>query len=191
MNSTGNDNIAIGYNAGQQISGNNEILIGNTAGNSGESGTIRIGAGQTNTFISGISGVTVSGGIPVYINGSGQLGTAPSSGRFKQNIRSMGDESDVLLSLRPVSFQYKSELDPKGIPQFGLIAEEVDKVAPELIAHDAGGQIYSVRYEQVNAMLLNEFLKQHKTVEDQRAQIQDLQSRLEKLEQRLAQKDVE
>ena len=80
----------------------------------------------------------------------------------------MGSESEVLLALHPVSFQYKAELDPKGIPQFGLVAEEVDKVDPDLVIRDAKGKPYSVRYEAVNAMLLNEFLKEHRKVEQQR-----------------------
>jgi trimeric autotransporter adhesin len=188
-NSTGSDNIAIGYNAGQQITGNNEILIGNSAGVSGESNTLRLGSGQTKTFISGINGVTSASGIPVYINSFGQLGTSPSSARFKQNIQTMKDESDVLLALRPVSFQYKSDLDPQGIPQFGLIAEEVDKVAPELVARDDKDQIYTVRYQAVDAMLLNEFLKEHGKVEAQRSEIDHLKERLDKLEQLIGQKE--
>jgi hypothetical protein len=90
---------------------------------------------------------------------------APSSQRFKQNIRTMGDASEVLLALRPVTFHYKPEIDPEGIPQFGLVAEEVEKVNPDLVARDAEGKVYTVRYEAVNAMLLNEFLKEHRTVQ--------------------------
>jgi len=101
----------------------------------------------------------------------------------------MRDASDALLALRPVTFRYRSELDPQGIPQFGLIAEEVEKAAPALVARDDQGEPYTVRYEAVNAMLLNEFLKQHRTVEEQSAQIATLTTRLEKLEQRLNQKN--
>jgi hypothetical protein len=95
----------------------------------------------------------------------------------------MADASDVLLALHPVTFQYKPELDPTGSPQFGLVAEEVEKVDPALVVHDDKHQIYSVRYEAVNAMLLNEFLKEHGTVQEQSAEIAGLKSRLEKLEQ--------
>jgi len=108
------------------------------------------------------------------VNSAGQLGTTTSSRRFKQDIQPMSDASDVLLALRPVTFRYKPEIDPQGIPQFGLVAEEVEQVDPDLIVRDKDGQPYSVRYEQVNAMLLNEFLKEHRKVEAQNAQIQAL-----------------
>jgi hypothetical protein len=100
---------------------------------------------------------------------------APSSQRFKQNIEPMGDASDRMLALRPVTFRYKKDLDPEGIPQFGLVAEEVEKVDPNLVARDEQGKPYSVRYEAVNAMLLNEFLKAHRKIEEQerRAQQQE------------------
>jgi len=158
--------------------GSSNIDIGNQ-GATGESGTIRIGTSQAATFVAGIYGVTISpSGSAVYVNANGQLGTVNSSRRFKEAIQNMGDQSDVLLSLRPVAFRYKPDLDPQGTPQFGLIAEEVENVAPELVLRDAKGEISSVRYEQVNAMLLNEFLKEHRKVEQ-------LESRLEKLEQLL------
>jgi hypothetical protein len=104
-------------------------------------------------------------GSAVKVNAAGQLGTAPSSSRFKQNISSMGDTSDALFALRPVTFRYKQEIDPEEIQQFGLVAEEVEKVDPNLVIRDADGKPYTVRYEAVNAMLLNEFLKQHRRVE--------------------------
>ena len=104
----------------------------------------------------------------------------------------MGDTSKVLETLEPVSFQYKPEIDPKGVPQFGLVAEEVEKVAPELVTHDDKGKPYTVRYDAVNAMLLNEFLKEHRkvdkleeTVIQQQQQIQSLASRLQKVNERL------
>src|SRR5205807_8132124 len=100
------------------------------------------------------------------VNSSGQLGTHTSSARFKQNIRAMDDASDALLSLRPVTFRYKKEIDTQGTPQFGLVAEDVEKVNPDLVARDAEGKVYTVRYEAVNAMLLNEFLKEHRTVQE-------------------------
>ena len=184
LNSSGSNNIALGYLAGFNITtGSSNIDIG-SAGSSGDARVIRIGSGQTNTFIVGIAGATVSGS-PVVVNASGQLGVAPSSQRFKQNIHNMGDVSDVLLSLRPVTFKYKPGIDPQGIPQFGLIAEQVEKIDPDLVVHDQQHGIYTVRYEAVNAMLLNEFLKQHKTVESQRAKLQELSRGLETRSQEL------
>jgi hypothetical protein len=179
-NTTGYYNIALGYGAGTNLTtGGNNIDIGNS-GVAGESATIRVGiqGTQTNTYIAGIYGATASGGAAVYVNSSGKLGTTTSSRRFKEAIEDIGDQSEVLLSLRPVSFRYKPEIDPQATPQFGLIAEEVDEVAPALVLRDDKGEIYSVRYEQVNAMLLNEFLKQHR-------QIADLQQRLAELEKQL------
>jgi hypothetical protein len=177
FNTTGSSNTAVGYWAGSGLTtGNFNIDIGNP-GVAGESATIRIGTTnvQTAAYMAGISGVTISpSGAAVYVNSAGQLGTVNSSRRFKEAIHDMGDQSDMLLSLRPVAFRYKPDLDPQGTPQFGLIAEEVEKVAPELVLHNAQGQVYSVRYEQVNAMLLNEFLKEHKKVETQSTEIQDL-----------------
>ena len=170
LNCTGAGNTALGYLAGQNLTtGDDNIDIG-ADGVAGEAGVIRIGRSFINSaYIAGIFDVPVfTGTTPVYVNSVGQLGTAGSSARFKQNIRSMGSESEVLLALHPVSFQYKAELDPKGIPQFGLVAEEVDKVDPDLVIRDAKGKPYSVRYEAVNAMLLSEFLKEHRKVEQQR-----------------------
>src|SRR5438128_2511188 len=110
----------------------------------------------------------------VRVNANGRLGTAPSSARFKQNIKPMDKASEAILVLKPVTFHYKKELDPEGIPQFGLVAEEVEKVNPDLVARDAEGKVYTVRYEAVNAMLLNEFLKEHCKVEEQEATITEL-----------------
>jgi hypothetical protein len=98
---------------------------------------------------------------------------APSSHRFKADIKPMGNASDVLLALKPVTFRYKPELDPKDIPQFGLVAEEVEKVNPALVTRDAQGKVYTVRYEAVNAMLLNEFLKEHRKVQEQGRKAQE------------------
>jgi hypothetical protein len=109
--------------------------------------------------------------VGVIINSSGQLGTILSSARFKTDIRPMGEASEAILALNPVSFRYKQDLDPNHIPQFGLIAEEVEKVNPELVVHDEEGKVNTVRYEAVNAMLLNEFLKEHRKVEEQQATI--------------------
>jgi hypothetical protein len=192
LNSTsGNNNIALGFLAGMNLytSDNNNIDIGNQ-GVEGDNNYIRIGTPgtQSSTFIAGITGITVSGGAPVYVTPSGQLGVSTSSKRFKQDIQSMGEASDLILSLRPVTFHYKPELDPKGISQFGLVAEEVDKVDPELVVRDDQNQIYTVRYDAINAMLLNEFLKQHRKVEQQAAEIQELKektARMDSLEKRL------
>src|SRR5262249_25231322 len=135
----------------------------------GESGTIRIGSIQTATVIAGITGVDESGTpVAVTINGGGQLGTAPvapSSRRFKKDIKPMDKASEGILALKPVTFRYKEERDPKGIPQFGLVAEDVEKVNSDLITRDRDGKPYTVRYEAVNAMLLNEFLKEHQKVQ--------------------------
>ncbi len=163
-NTTGSYNLGLGYEAGSNLTtGSNNISIVNP-GVAGESNAIRIGTQGTHTLtaIAGISGATSSGGVAVYINSNGVLGTLTSSARFKQNIADMEAESSGLLKLRPVTFEYKPEYDSKGIPQFGLIAEEVDKIDSRLVVRDDKGEIYTVRYEQVNAMLLNEFLKDHR-----------------------------
>jgi uncharacterized coiled-coil protein SlyX len=102
----------------------------------------------------------------VIIDTDGHLGTTTSSARYKQNIKPMDNASEAILALRPVTFRYKKELDSVGIPQFGLVAEEVEKVNPDLVACDEQGKPYTVRYEAVNAMLLNEFLKEHRTVQE-------------------------
>lgn len=177
QNTTGFNNIALGYYAGSELTtGSNNIDIGNV-GVPGESGFIRIGkqGTQKQTFVAGIFGATAVGGVPVYVTSSGQLGTLTSSAKFKQNIHDMGNVSDALLALRPVTYQYKSDIDPQATPQFGLIAEEVEKVSPDLVVHDSEHQIYTVRYEAVNAMLLNEVQKQHETITEEKkhAQAQD------------------
>ncbi|HZE64792.1 MAG TPA: tail fiber domain-containing protein, partial [Pyrinomonadaceae bacterium] len=182
-NQSGNYNIALGYAAGTRTTGSNNILIGDI-GLEGESNTIRIGGNefgggpQTAAFIAGISGTAVVGDA-VVVDGNGQLGTVASSARFKKNIKPMDKTSEAILALKPVSFQYRS--DSKGIPQFGLIAEEVAKVNPDLVVRNRNGEIYSVRYDQVNAMLLNEFLKEHRKNEAQQATIAQLKSGLEAL----------
>jgi hypothetical protein len=164
------------------MTGDNNIDIGN-AGTTNDSGIIRIGTTgtHTNTFIAGIYGATVAGGLQVYVNSTGELGVIPSSQKFKQDIEPMGDSSAELLALQPVTFKYQS--DPAGTPQFGLVAEQVENVDPALVVHDAQHGIYTVRYQAVDAMLLNEFLKQHQKVEEQNREIVDLKARLAKLEQ--------
>jgi len=108
----------------------------------------------------------------------GHLGTKGSSARFKDAIQPMDKASEAILALKPVTFHYKKELDPEGIPQFGLVAEEVAKVNPDLVAHDAKGEVYTVRYDAVNAMLLNEFLKEHRIVQEQQKEIDALKGEL-------------
>ncbi len=172
-NTTGIGNIALGNFAGSNLTtGDNNIDVGNV-GIAGESNTIRIGTvgTQTATYMAGIVGKTAPMGTPVFINANGQLGTTLSSARFKDEIRRMDKASEAILALKPVTFHYKKEFDPEGIPQFGLVAEEVEKINPALITRDPEGKPYTVRYEAINAMLLNEFLKEHRKVEQQEASI--------------------
>jgi hypothetical protein len=166
-NTTGSFNIAVGFQAGINLTtGHNNIDIGNS-GLAGESRTIRIGTrgAQRNTFIAGISGVIVPTGVAVIVDANGHLGTTTSSAGFKDAIKPMDKASEAILALQPVTFRYKKELDPESIPQFGLVAEQVEKVNPDLVARDADGKAYTVRYEAVNAMLLNEFIKEHQKVQ--------------------------
>jgi len=175
FNTTGGRNIALGSLAGFNLTtGSNNIDIGNE-GVAAEANTIRIGTQgtQTATFIAGISGAGVTGAA-VVVSSSGQLGVAPSSERFKEQIKAMDKASEALLALKPVTFRYREEIDPEGIPQFGLVAEEVERVNPDLVVRDAKGKVFTVRYEAVNAMLLNEFLKEHRKVEEQEATITQL-----------------
>jgi uncharacterized coiled-coil protein SlyX len=177
-NVTGGGNIAIGVGAGTNITGgDNNIYVGNVGG-VGDSNTTRIGIAKTTqrTFIDGIRGVTTgfNDAVNVVIDSAGQLGTVSSSRRFKMDIKPMDDASGSILALKPVTFRYRSQKDAK--PQFGLIAEEVAEVNPDLVVRDENGEIYTVRYDAVNAMLLNEFLKEHKRVEDQQAAIAELKS---------------
>jgi len=187
-NSTGRNNVALGYNAGRNLTmGSGNIDIG-SAGGPGESNTIRIGkiGTQTNTLIAGISGVTVAGGVGVVIDTTGHLGTVTSSQRFKDQIKSMDRASEAILALKPVTFRYKKELDPVGVPQFGLVAEQVEKVNPDLVARDDQGKPYTVRYEAVNAMLLNEFLKEHHEVLEQAGKIEQLEATVTQLKSMMA-----
>jgi Chaperone of endosialidase len=181
-NTTGSRNIALGFNAGVNLTtGNSNIDIG-AFGVAGEAGTIRIGVQGTHTraFVAGISGSPITG-TSVVVNSFGRLGTVASSQRFKDDIKPMDQASEAILALKPVTFHYKKEVDPDGIPQFGLVAEQVEKVNPDLIARDEEGKVYAVRYEAVNAMLLNEFLKEHCKNEEQQATIAELKSGMEAL----------
>jgi hypothetical protein len=179
-NTGGNFNIALGVSAGANlVAGGSNIYIG-SPGVAREDKTIRIGTGQTQTFVAGISGVAVTGPA-VHVNGSGQLGIVPSSERFKVAIKSMDKSSEAILNLKPVTFRYKQDLDPDKIPQFGLVAEEVEKVNPNLVVRDAEGKVMTVRYDAINAMVLNEFLKEHKQVQELKGTVAQQQKQIEAL----------
>ncbi|HEU5251429.1 MAG TPA: tail fiber domain-containing protein [Thermoanaerobaculia bacterium] len=191
--STGSNNIGIGSEAGSNLTtGNNNICIGNS-GVAGESNAIRIGTVGTHmaTFLAGINGTGVTG-VPVLVSNSGQLGVAPSSRDVKEDIREIAHESDGLMRLRPVAFKYTTQIDPTGLAQYGLIAEEVADVYPDLVAYDRDGRPETVRYHLVNALLLNEVQKQHRiaeaqkmTIEREKAEIEELKARLSRLEARV------
>jgi len=181
-NATGSSNIGIGRLAGSSItSGTNNIDIGNSApGN--ESNTTRIGSTQTRAFLAGVNGVTVSSGVAVYIDSNGQLGTVTSSKRFKEDIEDMGDVTADLMKLRPVTFRYKAPYDDGSrLLQYGLIAEEVAKVLPDLVQFDKQGKPFTVRYNAVNAMLLEQVQKQQTQIQEQEARIQKLEALVERL----------
>jgi hypothetical protein len=127
----------------------------------------------------------VPDGVGVIIGTNGKLGTVVSSARFKEAIKPMDKISEAILALKPVTFRYKHDLDPKGIPQFGLVAEQVEKVNPDLVARDEQGNPYTVRYDAVNAMLLNEFLKEHETVQELKKQVAELTAGLQKVSAQL------
>jgi trimeric autotransporter adhesin len=168
FNTSGDDNTVLGRSAGSGVTtANNVICIGR--GVSGENVS-------DSCYIGNIFGSTSSGGIGVFVNSLGKLGTVTSSRRFKDEIKPMDKASEAILALEPVTFRYKKDFDPSGTTQFGLVAEEVEKVNPDLVVHDKEGKPYSVRYDQVNAMLLNEFLKEHKKVEEQQTTIAELKS---------------
>ena len=189
----GNYNIAVGFQAGLNLStGDNNIDIGNV-GVAGESNTIRIGTSGTQivTYLAGVRGAAIAGGQPVSVNANGQLGVRASSARFKDKIRPIGKASEAILALKPVTFRYKQELDPDGTRQFGLVAEEVARVNADLVDRDADGKPYTVRYEAVNAMLLNEFLKEHHTVSEQKAAMAQIKSTVAKQDATIAQQQKE
>jgi hypothetical protein len=174
---TGTGNIALGYFAGSLIStGSNNIDIGSSApGN--ESDTIRIGNTQTAAYLAGVNGVTVASGVQVYIDSNGQLGTLTSSARFKEDVADMGGASRLLMQLRPVTFHYKAPYDDGSHRlQYGLIAEEVAKVDPELVQLDGKGQAQTVRYHVISMMLLNEVQRQEGQMESQTAEIGTLRA---------------
>jgi hypothetical protein len=178
-NTTGSYNVALGFIAGHNAtSGSNNIYIG--AGMTGVAGE------SSACYIGSIFGQTSASGAPVYINSAGKLGTGTSSRRFKDDIKPMDGVSKALFSLKPVVFRYKKEIDPVGTPQLGLVAEDVQKVNPDLVVRDKEGKPYSVRYDQVNAMLLNEFLKEHREVRELKKQVAALAAGLQKVSAQLA-----
>jgi hypothetical protein len=184
-NTTANGNTALGFQAGSnQTTGGNNIYIGDL-GFDGEFNVIAIGgipAGDAYqvTYIGGIFGTTTfNPAIPVLIDDNGQLGTVSSSRRFKKDIKSMDKASEAILALNPVTFHYKTGAG--GTLQFGLIAEEVAAVNPDLVVRDNNGEIYTVRYDAVNAMLLNEFLKEHHKMQEQGATIAELKKEIANL----------
>jgi Chaperone of endosialidase len=189
-NVTGNQNTAIGYFAGVNLTtGGNNVAVGFNAGAAQTTGTenVYIGAnmlgvaGENNAcYIKSIFGQTTASGIPVFINSNNKLATATSSKRFKEEIRAMGKSSEALFALNPVTFRYKKEIDSAGTSQFGLVAEDVQKINPDLVVRDKEGKPYSVRYDQVNSMLLNEFLKEHRKVEQQRGDFEAAIARQQK-----------
>jgi trimeric autotransporter adhesin len=179
-------NTALGSGAGGNLfDGDNNIYVANPGVNP-ESGTVRIGRAGTHTatFIAGISGAAVTG-TAVVVNGSGQLGVAPSSARFKDAIKPMDETSEAILALKPVTFRYKREIHGERTTQFGLVAEDVEKVNPDLVARDKEGKPFTVRYDAVNAMLLNEFLKEHRKVEQQDRKLKEQEATISELKQDL------
>jgi hypothetical protein len=179
----GTGNIALGHSAGVSLSTeSNNIDVGNI-GVTGDSGFIRLGTIGTHmaTFIAGIRDTPVGEAISVGVTAAGQLGVRGSSARFKRDIRPMGRDSEAIFALRPVSFRYREELDANQEQQFGLVAEDVEKIAPELVICDGSGKPYTVRYEAVNAMLLNEFLKARRQIDSQQKQIDALVAGLRKV----------
>jgi hypothetical protein len=188
LNNTGSGNTAVGIHALEfNRGGSNNIALGQEAGTNvtSVSDVICIGAEGDNVanscYIGQIFGQTSSGGTAVLIDSNGKLGTVTSSRRFKEEIRPMDRASRALFALKPVTFRYKGGIDPKHISQFGLVAEEVEKINPDLVVRDMEGKPYSVRYDEVNAMLLNEFLKEHRKVKQMEETMARQQARIEAL----------
>jgi hypothetical protein len=189
-NISGGSNTALGQNAGVNITGSGNIMIG-SEGTSSDSETIRIGDVQTSAYMAGIFGHALSGASAVVVNASGQLGVeSVSSRRYKEDVQDMGDTSEGLLRLRPVTFHYKQP-DPNGSKplEYGLIAEEVADVYPELVVRGAGGQIESVQYLKLPALLLNELQKQYRHVQEQDRSLEQQARRAEQQNRRAQQQD--
>jgi hypothetical protein len=184
--STGTKNIGIGYQAGVTLTnGNNNIYIGNQ-GAGDEFQTIRIGMAQTQTFIAGIANVAVGNAATVIIDTTtGQLGIPLSSARYKQDITPMGNRSEKVLDLRPVTFAYKD--DARAVTHYGLIAEEVATVYPDLVTRTASGEVQTVKYQELIPMLLNELQRQHQALHTQQQALQLQQQELAELRALVAQ----
>jgi hypothetical protein len=173
VNATGSNNVALGSNAGNQAVGSDNVYIGyNMQGSAGESNAC---------YIKSIFGQTNNLGVPVFIDANSKLGTLTSSKQFKEDIQQMDTASEALFALKPVTFHYKKEIDPAGKSQFGLVAEDVEKVNPDLVVLDKEGKPYSVRYDAVNAMLLNEFLKEHRELQELKKQVAALTAGLQRV----------
>jgi hypothetical protein len=167
-NTSGSNNIGIGFFGGLAVTDSDNVICIGTQG-----------LNMSNScFIGQIFGATATGGSAVFIDANNKLGTVTSSKRFKEEIRPMNESSEALFKLKPITFRYKEEIDPSHISQFGLVAEDVERVNPDLVVRDKEGKPYSVRYDQVNAMLLNEFLKEHRTVKGQQKEIDALKAEL-------------
>jgi hypothetical protein len=165
-NTSGSNNIALGAGAGVNVTTANNIICIGTVGENVDS----------SCYIGNIFGQTSAGGTAVFIDSNGKLGTSTSSRRFKDGIKRMERASEALFALKPVTFRYKKNLDPTGTPQFGLVAEDVERIDPDLVVRDPNGKPYTVRYDAVNAMLLNEFLKEHRKVEELQATVAEMKS---------------
>ena len=188
---SGSNNTSLGYYAGYNVTtGSNNVEISNQ-GTSGDNGVIRIGTAgtQTSTYISGIYGTTTgtNNAVQVLVDSNGNLGTVSSSRRFKEDIQDMGDASSGLLRLRPVTFRYKKPFADGSKPiQYGLIAEEVADVYPDLVVRGIDGQIDTVKYQVLDSMLLSELQKQHATISAQTATIATQKGQIQSLEERLS-----
>ena len=182
-NTTGSNNVAVGATAGIALTtGSGNVCIGaGVSGVAGESNTTRI----RNVY------TTVANGRAVYVNADNKIGTLSSSRRFKHDIQPMDRSSETLFALKPVTFRYKKDADPSQALSFGLIAEDVAKVSPELITRDEEGKPQTVRYEAVNAMLLNEFLKEHRKFEIQTRKVNDQEATIAQLSSTIAQQQKE
>ena len=172
LNNNGSSNVGLGVNAGKNLTtGSGNVCIGAVLGVAGESNTTRIG----NIYSS------VASGRAVYINSDNKIGTLASTRRVKSDIKPMDRASEAVLALKPVSFRYKKEIDASGTLQFGLVAEEVADINADLVTRDSEGKPETVRYDAVNAMLLNEFLKEHKAFIEEHGKVEKLEATVEGL----------